>query len=84
VIEVGEAQGIAEKEHRRVVADNVPIAFLGVELDRETANVPLGIGRAALARHGGKAHEEVGLLANLRKSFARVKCVMSPVTVKLP
>jgi hypothetical protein len=83
VIEVGEAQGIAEKEHRRVVADNVPIAFLGVELDRETANVPLGIGRAALARHGGKAHEEVGLLAS-EKSFARVKCVMSPVTVKLP
>src|SRR3984893_13238038 len=31
MVEVGEAQRVAEEEHRRVVADNVPIAFFGVE-----------------------------------------------------
>ena len=32
VVQVGELQRVAEEEHRRVVADQVPVAFLGVEL----------------------------------------------------
>ena len=65
VVEVREAQRVAHEEHRRVVADHVPVAFLGVELDREAADVALGVGRAALAGDGGEAHEHLGLLADL-------------------
>ena len=64
VIEVGEAQRIAEEEHRRVVADDVPVAFLGVELQRGAADVALRIRRAALAGDGGEAHEHRRLLAD--------------------
>ncbi len=65
VVEVGELQRVAEEEHRRVVADEVPVALLGVELHREAADVALGVGRAALAGHGREADEQVGLLADL-------------------
>ena len=73
VVEVGELQRVAEEEHRRVVADEVPVAFLGVELQREAADVALGVGRAALAGDGGEAGEHLGLLADLgRRSSAFV------------
>ncbi|MNL46838.1 hypothetical protein D3C87_1695860 [compost metagenome] len=65
--EVGELQRVANEEHRHVVADQVPVAFVGVELDGEAAHVTFGIGRAAFAGHGGKAQEQRGLLTNLRK-----------------
>ena len=67
VVEVRELERVAQEEDRRVVADQVPVALLGVELDREAADVALGVGRAALAGHGGEADEEVGLLADLRR-----------------
>ena len=69
VVEVGELERIAHEEHRRVVADQVPVAFLGVELQREAANVALRIGRTALAGDGGEAGEHFGLLADLRKDL---------------
>ena len=65
VVEVREAQRIAEEEHRRVVADDVPIAFLGVERHRGAAYVALGIRGAALAGDGREAQEERRLLADL-------------------
>ena len=37
MIEVGEAQRIAEEEDRRVVADQVPISLLGIEFHRKAA-----------------------------------------------
>jgi hypothetical protein len=64
MVEVGEFQGIADEEDRRVVADEIPIAFLGVELHRKAANVTLGIGRAAFARHRREAGEHLGLLSD--------------------
>ena len=73
VVEVGEAQRIAEEEHRRVVADDVPVAFLGVELHREAADVALGVGRAALAGDGREAHEHRSVcLPTSEKIFALV------------
>ena len=69
VVEVGELERVAQEEHRRVVAHQVPVALLGVELDREAADVALGVGRAALAGHGREAHEQVGLLADLREDL---------------
>ena len=65
VVEVGELERIAQEEDRRVVAHQIPVALLGVELHGEAADVALGVGGAALAGHGGEADEEVGLLADL-------------------
>ena len=65
VVEVGELERITQEEDWRVVAHHVPVAFLGVELDREAADIALGIRRAALAGDGGKAREDLGLLAHL-------------------
>ena len=64
LVEVGELARVADEEHRGVVAHHVPVAFLGVELQREAADVALGIGRAALAGDGGEAGEQFGLLAD--------------------
>jgi hypothetical protein len=38
VDEVAELVGVADEEYRRVVADQVPVALVGVELDREAAS----------------------------------------------
>ena len=46
--EVGELVGIPNEEHGRVVADQIPVAFIRIELDREAAHVPLGIGGTEL------------------------------------
>src|ERR1700722_13376202 len=55
---------IAEEEHRRVVPDDVPIAFFGVELQRGAAYVALRVRGAALTGNGGEAHEHWRLLAD--------------------
>ncbi len=69
VVEVGELQRITQEEHRRVVAGHVPVAFLGVELDREAADVALGVGRTALTGNGGEARKYLGFLADLREEL---------------
>ena len=67
VHEVGELHRVLDEEHRDVVADQVPVAFLRVELGREAAHVAHGVGAAALARHRGEAHEHRGALADRRE-----------------
>ena len=85
VDEVGELQGIADEEHRRVVADEVPVAFLGVELQREAAHVALGIRRAAFAGDGREAQQACrSCLPSCRQPSALVYLVMSPVIVSVP
>src|SRR3984893_17853885 len=64
MVDVGEAQWVAKVEYRRVVADNVLVAFLVVELHRGAAYVTLGVRRAAFARDTGEAQEERRLLAD--------------------
>ena len=63
VDDVGELDRVLDEEHRDVVADQVPVAFLGVELDREAAHVAGQVRRALAAGHGREAHERLGLLA---------------------
>lgn len=65
VVEVREFEGIAQVEHRGIVADQIPVAFLGIEAHGETTDIALGIRRAALAGDGGETQEHVGLLADL-------------------
>ena len=39
VNKVGELDGILDEEHRDVIPNNVPVALLRVELDREPSHV---------------------------------------------
>src|SRR6202012_3638452 len=57
-------QWVGVKEHRRVVADDVPVTFFGVELHGEPANVADRIGRAPFAGDDREPHEHLGLLAD--------------------
>ena len=71
--QVGELDRVLDEEDRDVVADQVPVALLGVELDREAAHVARRVHRAGAAGHGGEAHEHLGLLADLGQDLgARV------------
>ena len=65
VDEVGELHRVLDEEHRDVVADDVPVAFVGVELDGEAAHVARQVERAALAGDGREAHEHRRALAGL-------------------
>ena len=65
VDQVGELDGVLDEEHRDVVADQVPVAFLGVHLDGEPADVAGQVGRPLAAGHGREADERRRLLALL-------------------
>ena len=60
---VGELDRVLDEEDRDVVADEVPVALLGVELDREAADVARQVGRALVAGDGREADEGRRLLA---------------------
>jgi hypothetical protein len=61
--QVGELDGVLDEEDGDVVADQIPVAFLRVNLDGETANVAGQIGRALVAGDRGKPDEGRRLLA---------------------
>ena len=63
VDEVGKLDGVLNEEHRDVVADEIPVALLGVELHGEAADVARQIGRSFAAGHGREAHERRRALA---------------------
>ena len=59
---VRELDRVLDEEHRDVVADEVPVALLGVELHGEAADVAGEVGRALVAGDGGEADEGLGPL----------------------
>ena len=63
VDQVGELDRVLDEEDRDVVADEVPVALLGVELHGEAAHVAGEVGRALVAGDGGEADEDRRLLA---------------------
>ena len=69
VDEVGELHGIADEEHRRVVADHVPVPVLGVEAQGEAAHVALRIRRAALTGDRREPQEGLALVADLAEDL---------------
>ena len=71
VDEVLELRRVADEEDRRVVADQVVVALLGVELQREAARVADGVGEALLAGHGREAREHRRALAGLEQAGLR-------------
>ncbi len=73
--DVREFHRILDEEHRDVVAHQVPIAFVGIELHGEAAHVASGVGRTALASNGGESNEHRRALVLSAKSEARVYLV---------
>ncbi len=65
VDEIGELDRVLDEEHRDVVADQVPVALPGIELDREPAHVAGQVGRSRVASHGREADERRGAQASL-------------------
>ena len=65
VDDVGELDAVLNEEHRDVVADQVEVALVGVELDRETSGVAHGISGPARAEDGREPAEDLSLLALL-------------------
>src|SRR5262245_60959 len=68
VVEVSKTERIAEKKDWRIVSNDIPIAVLGVELERSPADITLRIGCPALPSDGRKAREQRRLFSNLRKN----------------
>src|ERR1700676_5217568 len=68
VVEVREAQRIAEEKDWSIVSDDVPISVLGIELESKPADIALRIGRPAFPSDGRKAREHRRLLSNLRQN----------------
>ena len=64
VNEVWKLDRVLDEEDRYVVADEVPISFGAVELDRKTAYVTGGIGGTCIAGNRRKAHENRRFLAD--------------------
>jgi hypothetical protein len=67
VHEVGKLDRVLDEEDRHVVADQIPVAFVGVELGGEAAHVANGIVGAARSLDGGKAHEYRRFLVGILK-----------------
>ena len=65
VDEAGEHDGIVDEEDGGVVADQVPVALLGVDFDGESARVADGVCRAALATDSRETDSQRSLLADL-------------------
>ena len=51
VDQVGELDGVLDEEDRDIVADQIPIALLGIEFDGETADVARRIDRSGATGH---------------------------------
>ncbi|KAI9166472.1 LOW QUALITY PROTEIN: putative two component histidine kinase [Paramyrothecium foliicola] len=71
VDDVRELHGVLDEEDGDVVADEVPVALLGVELDGEAAHVADRVGGPAAAEDGGEAHEDGRLAGRVGQDAGR-------------
>ena len=85
VDEIGELDRVLDEEHRDVVADEVPVAGVGVELDGKAAHVARRVDRAGAAGHGREAHEHRAAVALLLEDRGLASARESPsCTSKTP
>src|SRR5512145_685248 len=56
---------VLNEENWDVVADQIPVTLVGVELDSKTSNIAHCIGRAAFTNNGREAYEDRRPLAGL-------------------
>src|ERR1700724_4662057 len=90
--EVGELDRILNEENRDVVADEIPVAFLGVEFDCKTAHIARKIRRSLVSGDGREPHKHgrffAGPLENvgagdLGQRFMSLKETVSPVAASM-
>jgi hypothetical protein len=55
--QVGKLDRVLDEENRDIVADDVPVALLRVELHGETPDIPREVDRALASGDGGKSDE---------------------------
>jgi hypothetical protein len=89
VDDIRKLDGVLNKEHGDVVANDVPIAFLCVEFYREATDVAREVGRALVAGYGRETHkrgcflpcslEEIGF-RHLRQRLVVLEIAMGPET----
>jgi hypothetical protein len=63
--QVGELDRVLDEEDRDVVADQIPVALVGVELHRKAAHIAREVGGAPGARHRGEADKDGRLLRRI-------------------
>jgi len=52
VVEIRELERITKKEYGSIVSDQIPVALVGVELERDAADISLCIGSSSLTGNG--------------------------------
>jgi hypothetical protein len=82
VHKVGELDGVLDEEHRDVVADNVPVALVGVELDSETADIANGVGTATGALDSGETDKGGGRTRGVGEDGS-LGVLLGPIVVNL-
>ena len=65
--QIGKLDRVLDEEHRNVVADQIPVAFIGVELHRKTAHIAGSINRTSPACNRREPGEKRRFLALLGK-----------------
>jgi hypothetical protein len=71
--EIGKLDGILDEEDRNVVADEVEVALVGIEFDREAAHVAGHVPCPRAAGNGREPREQFCFLAFLGKKRALVR-----------
>lgn len=71
VDDIGELESILDEENRNVVADNVPVTFLGVELHGKSTNISDGIRTASASQDCGETNEDRGCTRGIGQNTSR-------------
>ena len=67
VDKVGEHEGVANEENGGVIAHQVPVALLGVELDSKASWIACSVGGTGFTPYGTKPDGNWGLFPDLGK-----------------
>ena len=54
---------VLNEKHWHIIAHKVPVALIGIKLDRKAAHISRQVGRPLVACHGRKPDENIGLFA---------------------
>jgi hypothetical protein len=65
----GKLDTVADKEHRRIVANHIPIALFCVELEGKSAGIASRVRRAFFSSHSREAYADWGLFANVAEEI---------------
>ena len=67
--QIGKLDGILDEENGHVITNNVPVAFLGVQLYRKTSHIACEVAGAFISRDGRKPYKRRYLLSGSLKQI---------------